>query len=85
VLQREHAALKAHCEGPEQLRQTYATVINELTLQNQALRAQANSETHTVTVFPGRGPTPPDLLTHNTVQADGLRPELVADSHQPPC
>jgi hypothetical protein len=58
VLHEQHAALKAHCDGLEQLLETYATVINELTLENQAFRAQAASETRTVRVFPDRPPRP---------------------------
>jgi hypothetical protein len=61
VLQRDHAGLKAHCEGLELLPQTYATVINELTLQNEALRAQTGSTTTTVTPFPRRHPGRPTL------------------------
>lgn len=59
MLQRDHAALRAHCEGLEQLLQTYATVINELTLQNEALHAQTGSSTTTVTPIHRRHPHHP--------------------------
>jgi hypothetical protein len=48
-LRRDHAKLKAHSDGLEQLLQTYATVVNELAVQNEALQAQINSNTTTVT------------------------------------
>jgi uncharacterized protein len=38
--QRDHEALRKHCTGLEQLIRTYAQVINELSLENQALREQ---------------------------------------------
>lgn len=59
VLRKDHAALKAHCEGLEQLLQTYATVINELTLHNETLRSAARTTTATVTAFPNRHHTRP--------------------------
>ena len=40
-LQHEHTTLKEHCVGLEQLLQNYARVINELALENEALRQQA--------------------------------------------
>jgi hypothetical protein len=58
VLQKDHAALKAHCEGLEQLLQTYATVINELSIQNESLQAQIRSTAGTVTPI-HRRPHPP--------------------------
>jgi hypothetical protein len=58
VLQKDHAALKTHCEGLEQLLQTYATVINELSTQNESLRAQIGSTAGTVTPI-HRRPHPP--------------------------
>ncbi|MFI7679323.1 hypothetical protein [Actinophytocola sp. NPDC049390] len=48
-LQRDHLALKKHCTGLEELVRTYAQVINELTLENKALREQASSSPATVT------------------------------------
>jgi hypothetical protein len=39
-LRREHAELKAHCAGLEHLIQTYARIINELAVENEALRGQ---------------------------------------------
>jgi hypothetical protein len=47
-LQRDHLALKQHCAGLEQLVRTYAQVINELALENKALREQATSPAATV-------------------------------------
>jgi len=47
-LQRDHLALKQHCAGLEQLVRTYAQVINELALENKALREQATSPDATV-------------------------------------
>jgi hypothetical protein len=40
-LQREHQELKEHCARLEDLVQTYAVVINELSLENGAIRDQA--------------------------------------------
>lgn len=51
MLRREHDVLKVHCDGIEQLLRTYATVINELTLENLALRAAADNN-HNVAVLP---------------------------------
>jgi hypothetical protein len=51
-LQRDHQALKKHCAGLEQLIHTYAQVINELSLENKALRDQTSSP-HT-TIIPLR-------------------------------
>ncbi|WP_146231676.1 hypothetical protein [Lentzea atacamensis] len=48
-LQRDHLALKKHCTGLEELVRTYAQVINELTLENKALREAAFSSSATVT------------------------------------
>lgn len=59
VLQKDHAALKAHCDGLEHLLQTYATVINELTLQNEALHAQSGSTATTVIPIGRRHPHHP--------------------------
>jgi hypothetical protein len=47
-LQRDHLALKQHCTGLEQLVRTYAQVINELSLENTALRERATSPDATV-------------------------------------
>lgn len=55
-LQREHAALKAHCAGLEQLLQNYARVINELALENEALRNQTTGSTGNVTPLRTRTP-----------------------------
>jgi len=49
VLQRDHAALKAHCNGLERLLQTYATVINELTIENGVLNGETAYNSATVT------------------------------------
>jgi FtsZ-binding cell division protein ZapB len=48
-LRSEHAELKAHCAGLEQLIQTYARVINELTLENEALREQTTNPQTAIT------------------------------------
>jgi hypothetical protein len=40
-LQRDHAALRNHCAGLEQLLQNYAQVLNELAFENEVLRQQA--------------------------------------------
>jgi hypothetical protein len=53
-LQRDHLALKKHCTGLEQLVRTYGQVINELTLENKALREQAPSSHATVTPLRAR-------------------------------
>jgi glutaredoxin 2 len=50
-LQREPAALKAHCAGLEQLLQNYARVINELTLENEALRERTDIRTAVISPF----------------------------------
>ena len=41
-LQREHQQLKDHCARLEDLVQTYAVVINELSLENGVIREQAH-------------------------------------------
>lgn len=41
-LQREHQELKEHCARLEDLVQSYAVVINELSLENGAIRDQAH-------------------------------------------
>jgi hypothetical protein len=48
-LRRDHDALKKHCTGLEQLVRTYAQVINELALENKALREQATASHATIT------------------------------------
>ncbi len=48
-LQRDHDALKNHCAELEKLVRTYAQVINELALENKALREQATSPRTTIT------------------------------------
>jgi hypothetical protein len=40
-LEREHQELKEHCASLEDLVQTYAVVINELSLENDEIRDQA--------------------------------------------
>jgi hypothetical protein len=52
LLQREHLELKKHCASLEELIRTYACVINELTLENEALREQATASHGTVTPLP---------------------------------
>lgn len=42
-LRRDHADLKTHCDGLEQLLEDYAVIIQEVTLENAALREQASS------------------------------------------
>jgi hypothetical protein len=41
-LQRDHRELKQHCARLEALVQTYAVVINELTLENNAIRERGD-------------------------------------------
>jgi hypothetical protein len=47
-LDRDHADLRRHCSGLEELVQTYALVINELTLENQQLKAQLDDHTDNI-------------------------------------
>jgi hypothetical protein len=47
-LRKERDQLRQHCAGLEQLLQTYATVINELALENQALRDQLRTPSTTI-------------------------------------
>jgi hypothetical protein len=51
-LQREHLELKKHCARLDELIRTYACVINELALENEALREQATASHGTVTPLP---------------------------------
>ena len=48
-LREERDRLRQHCAGLEQLVQTYAAVINELAIENQALRDQLRTPSATVT------------------------------------
>ncbi|HZN77945.1 MAG TPA: hypothetical protein VFC00_40560 [Micromonosporaceae bacterium] len=48
-LREEHDRLRQHCAGLEALVQTYAVVINELAIDNQALRNQLRAPSATVT------------------------------------
>ena len=50
-LKAELDRLRQHCEGLEQIVSTYATVINELALENEALREQIGQPTSSVTPF----------------------------------
>lgn len=50
-LRRDHADLKFHCDGLQQLLADYAVIIQELTLENAALRAQTSP---TSTISPVR-------------------------------
>ena len=52
-LQREHQRLKDHCARLEDLVQTYAVAINELTLENGAIRDSVGRDR--VTLFPDSG------------------------------
>ncbi len=47
-LQTKYRDLRQHCAGLEALLQTYATVINELAYENQALREQQSGATITL-------------------------------------
>ncbi|MGW9210994.1 hypothetical protein ACWGR4_28910 [Embleya sp. NPDC055664] len=49
-LRNEHLALKQHCANLRELVRTYAQVVNELALENTALRETVGSPT-TVTPF----------------------------------
>jgi hypothetical protein len=51
-LQREHHELNQHCTRLEELVQTYAVVINELALENSALREEATRRRSIVTPLP---------------------------------
>jgi hypothetical protein len=59
-LREERDRLRQHCVGLEQLVQTYAVVINELAIENQALRDQLKTPSRTVTPLPIRRPTQPN-------------------------
>jgi uncharacterized protein YukE len=48
-LREERDQLRRHCAGLEQLVQTYAVVINELSIENQAFRDQLRTPSATVT------------------------------------
>lgn len=54
-LAKEHAELRTHCTNLEQLVDRYATALNELAIENQALREQAVQQGGTVTPLPNRG------------------------------
>jgi hypothetical protein len=47
----DHATLKRHCAGLEQMVALYATAVNELALENQVLREQQTALDITVTPF----------------------------------
>ena len=47
-LRREHADLRKHCDGLEQLLRTYSQVINEISLENEVLRDRATGRLATV-------------------------------------
>ena len=51
----ERDRLRQHCDGLEQIIQTYAMIINELTLENEALRRQLAEPRGTVTPLPSKG------------------------------
>jgi hypothetical protein len=53
-LQREHLDLKRHCAGLEELIHSYACVINELSLENHALREQTGGSQATLTPLRSR-------------------------------
>jgi hypothetical protein len=58
-LREERNQLRQHCAGLEQLVRTYAVVINELAIENQALRDQLRAPSATVTPLQRRqGPGP---------------------------
>jgi hypothetical protein len=59
-LREERDRLRQHCAGLEQLVQTYAVVINELAIENQALRDQIRTPSTTVTPLPTRRRTQPN-------------------------
>jgi hypothetical protein len=48
-LREERDQLRQHCSGLEELIRTYAVVINELSIENQALRDQPRTPSATVT------------------------------------
>lgn len=48
-LREERDQLRHHCAGLEELVRTYAVVVNELTIENQALRDQVRTPSATVT------------------------------------
>lgn len=50
-LRNEHAQLKQHCNGLEELLRTYATVINELAVENEGPRDQASTPQATITHY----------------------------------
>jgi hypothetical protein len=58
-LNEERDQLRRHCAGLEQLIQTYAIVINELSIENQALRDQLATPSATVTPLQRRRGTNP--------------------------
>jgi hypothetical protein len=58
-LREERDQLRQHCAGLEELVRTYAVVINELAIENQALRDQLRAPSATVTPLQRRqGPGP---------------------------
>jgi hypothetical protein len=57
-LKAERDRLRQHCDGLEQIIQTYAKVINELTLENQILRDQLTQPRRNVAPLRTRSSTP---------------------------
>ena len=58
-LREERDQLRRHCAGLEELVRTYAVVINELSIENQALRDQVRTPSATVTPLQHRRGTSP--------------------------
>jgi len=51
-IQNDHAELRRHCTGLEELVQAYALVINELTTENQQLKARLEGSIDNVRALP---------------------------------
>jgi conjugal transfer/entry exclusion protein len=58
-LREERDRLRRHCSGLEQLVRAYAAVINELSIENQALRDQLSNSSPSVTPLQRRRGTNP--------------------------
>jgi hypothetical protein len=58
-LREERDQLRQHCAGLEELVRTYAVIINELAIENQALRDQFRAPSATVTPLQRRQVTGP--------------------------
>jgi hypothetical protein len=56
TLDEKYESLKLHCRKLEKLLTLYATAINELATENQALREEATQQSATVTPFAPRRP-----------------------------